>query len=190
MKQLKSTDYAVSCWSGGKTTELTIAPEGAKYADRDFLFRISSATVEQEESVFTPLPDYMRWIAPLSGKMVLRHNGGEAIELRPFAVHCFDGADKTESRGKCTDFNLMLRKGKCTGTLAALSLRRGGALPLGFTGTHALVYTVRGRLRVLCGYREIQAEAGEALLWEGSDGAMTLIASEDAVLMTAEITVL
>ena len=35
--------YIVSQWSGGTTTQVAIAPEGAVYADRDFLWRISSA---------------------------------------------------------------------------------------------------------------------------------------------------
>ena len=32
---LTSKDYVVSNWSGGKTIQIAIAPEGAVYADRD-----------------------------------------------------------------------------------------------------------------------------------------------------------
>ena len=49
-------DYVCSVWSDGTTTQLLIAPEGAHYAARDFLWRVSSATVELDESDFTPLP--------------------------------------------------------------------------------------------------------------------------------------
>ncbi len=121
VKHLKKEDYSISNWSGGKTIQLAIAPEGAVYADRDFLWRLSSATVELEESDFTALPDYNRWITPLKGEMVLSHNGGPEIDLQPYQVHAFDGADHTHSKGCCTDFNLMLRKGQCGGSIEMLN---------------------------------------------------------------------
>ena len=34
--------YVTTRWSGGTTTQLAIAPEGAVYADRDFLWRTRS----------------------------------------------------------------------------------------------------------------------------------------------------
>ena len=43
----------VSSWSGGQTRELYIVGGAADYAARDFLLRLSSATVETEHSVFT-----------------------------------------------------------------------------------------------------------------------------------------
>ena len=56
--QKDKTNYSTSAWSGGATTEIRIMPEGSRYADREFLWRLSSATVEVEESTFTALPDY------------------------------------------------------------------------------------------------------------------------------------
>ena len=47
-KLLTKEDYVTTTWSGGTTTQLAIAPEGAVYADRDFLWRLSSAGVELE----------------------------------------------------------------------------------------------------------------------------------------------
>ena len=122
MKKLGPGDYRVSQWSGGTTTQLAIYPEQAVYADRDFLWRVSSATVDLEESDFTPLPDYDRLIATLEGEIVLTHNGGEPLRLRPLEVHAFSGADATHSVGRCRDFNLMLRRGQATGTMEALRL--------------------------------------------------------------------
>ena len=121
-KMTAARDYAVSAWSGGTTTQLAIFPPEAKYSDRDFLWRVSSATVELEESDFTALPDYDRLIATLRGEIVLTHNGGAPLTLRPFEVHAFSGADATHSVGRCTDFNLMLRRGRASGTMEALHL--------------------------------------------------------------------
>ena len=84
---LNQTDYATSLWSGGTTTEIGIGPEGACYQDRSFLWRISSAAVELEESTFTSLPDYERWILTLDQPITLQHNGGEPVALPPFAPH-------------------------------------------------------------------------------------------------------
>ena len=86
-------------------------------ADRDFLWRLSSATVEDAESDFTALPDYERLISTLEGTIELNHNGGEKLTLNPYEVHRFDGGDDTHSWGRCRDFNLMLRKGKCEGRM-------------------------------------------------------------------------
>lgn len=84
----------VSSWSGGQTRELYIAGGAADYAARDFLLRLSSATVETEHSVFTSLPAYHRALMALSGTVRLAHDGGAA----------------TESWGRCQDFNVMWAK--------------------------------------------------------------------------------
>ena len=122
MKRLTARDYAVSAWSGGTTTQLAIFPPDAVYAHRDFLWRVSSATVDLEESDFTPLPDYERLIATLEGEITLTHKGGAPITLQPFQVHAFSGGDATHSVGRCRDFNLMLRRGRAAGTMEALHL--------------------------------------------------------------------
>ena len=43
---LHGEDYRVTAWSGGKTTELSIEPRESIYADRDFLWRLSSCIKE------------------------------------------------------------------------------------------------------------------------------------------------
>ena len=121
-QKLTDTSYVVSAWSGGTTTQLAIYPENAVYGERDFLWRVSSALVELEESDFTPLPDYDRLIATLEGEIVLSHNGGAPLRLRPLEVHAFSGADATHSVGRCRDFNLMLRRGRASGTMEPLRL--------------------------------------------------------------------
>ena len=122
---LTQADYQISQWSGGTTTQIAIAPQGALYADRDFLWRLSSATVDLDESDFTPLPDYHRLIAPLRGEMELTHDGGPLISLAPYQVHAFDGGADTHSRGRCVDFNLMLRKDRCVGSVSPLRTSGG-----------------------------------------------------------------
>lgn len=119
-KLLNPAQYATSEWSGGTTTQLAIYPETAVYANRDFLWRLSSAKVEQETSVFTSLPDYNRLISVLQGNLDLKIEQEERKTLPHFAVRAFSGADYVESWGICQDFNLMVRKGSCEGEMHAL----------------------------------------------------------------------
>ena len=107
---LKSEDYKTSAWAGGTTTELFIWPIGADYAKREFAFRISSATVELEESDFTPLMGVARWITPLSGGFTLTHPGKAPVKMAPLDTpYPFSGEEATHCVGQATDFNLMLK---------------------------------------------------------------------------------
>ena len=94
-------------WSGGKTTELFIFPADTGYANRDFDFRISTATIEIEASDFTALPDYNRLLAVLEGELELIHEGKYAKKLSPFESDAFHGSWKTNSKGKARDFNVI-----------------------------------------------------------------------------------
>lgn len=188
--------YVVSQWSGGKTVQLGIAPEGAVYADRDFLWRLSSATVELEESDFTPLPDYMRLISVLQGEMRLSHDGAPMIRLQPYVVHSFDGGIPTHSEGRCVDFNLMLRKGRCRGSLQALRAEQAGAVSLSpavlsmqhDTDCTFAVYCGQGSVRVsACGQSAVLKAGETALLESIGVHAAGLDWAADTSLMLAQI---
>ena len=180
MRHLRPADYTVSDWSGGRTVQLSIGPAGERYADRKFLWRISSATVELETSEFTALPDYERLIAPIRGEMILSHNGGEEILLRPFDVHRFDGADLTISKGKCTDFNLMLRKGCVTGEMRSIRLGSGEQQRITpeMPGDTVLLYLAEGNARVRAVGGAVNGELSEP----GELPELTLAAGESVVL--------
>lgn len=110
-KKITSNDYLVSQWSGGLTTQLLIAPPDAVYQPGNFDYRISSATIEIEESDFTPLPGYQRIILPLQGKLLLtNHTSGEEVELDQFQTYAFSGSDKISSHQPCTDFNIIYKE--------------------------------------------------------------------------------
>lgn len=107
--KISADDYQVSAWSGGKTTEICMLPPTSKYRLNDFDYRISSATVEQEQSNFTSLPGYYRIILPLTKSLTLEHSS-QRVKLVPYQQHFFDGGEVTKSYGRCTDFNLIFRK--------------------------------------------------------------------------------
>ncbi len=188
--------YIVSQWSGGTTTQVAIAPEGAVYADRDFLWRISSASVDLDESDFTALPDYHRWISTLKGGMTLSHEGGEKIVLAPYEIHQFDGGVDTHSWGRCTDFNLMLRKGKCQGVIRSLKLSAGEKADVAFESAPSeqfpnadlLIFCGEGKAVVTLGDEQIVLEGLHSALVKDAVGAsVTVETTENAAFMIAEV---
>ena len=188
--------YIVSQWSGGTTTQVAIAPEGAVYADRDFLWRISSASVDLDESDFTALPDYHRWIYTLKGGMTLSHEGGTKIVLAPYEVHQFDGGVDTHSWGRCTDFNLMLRKGKCQGVVRSLKLAAGEKAEVSFESAPSqqfptadlLIFCGEGKASVTLGGETVVLEGLHSALVKNAVGLSVSVAcAEDAAFMIAEV---
>ncbi len=98
-------------WSGGTTAQIAVYPEDSSYGERNFMFRLSSATVVTDRSEFTHLPDYDRWLMILEGSARLVYDGEREIILKPHEWDAFDGGAATVSFGQVTDYNLMLRKG-------------------------------------------------------------------------------
>lgn len=184
-KLLTKDDYVTTSWSGGTTTQLAISPEGAVYADRDFLWRLSSATVELEHSDFTPLPDYNRFLSVLTGEIQLKVGEQAPAPLIPGQVVAFDGGVPVESWGQCVDFNLMVRKGRGQGAVQAL--RRDSSFEetwLPGPGDLA-VYCARGKVRLTDFGAE--AEAGQTLLCRGFSGGPVKLACEAGLVMLASV---
>ena len=188
LTRLTADSYKTSRWSGGTTTELLIRPRGAVYGDRDFLFRISSATVDLEESLFTALPDYDRLIATLEGTITLSHDGGAPLTLEPFQVHAFDGGSRTLSLGRCRDFNLMLRKGKASGSVASLPVTGRSVLRLDADTGTALLFCACGSCSVSCSSETFRLSSGESLLMDDVSGEEPALQGEpSARLMLVQI---
>ena len=193
-KLLTKEDYVTTTWSGGTTTQLAIAPEGAVYADRDFLWRLSSAGVELEHSDFTPLPDYNRLISVLHGELEMKIGDGARFGLEPFTLRSFDGGVPVESCGKCTDYNLMVRKDKCQGIAQSVALSDGAtcrwtaplAAPQEGTACTLALYCVQGGVSLP--QAGVEAKEGQLLLCRQADeSAVELRAHGDAVVMAAAI---
>ena len=121
---ITSDNFKPAGWSGGTTTQLFIFPQTASYQERNFQFRLSSATVEVEKSDFTSLPGFSRKLMILAGEITISHEGHYSKQLNKFDVDAFEGDWKTSSVGRCTDFNLMTT-GNTTGAISALVIEAG-----------------------------------------------------------------
>ena len=105
---LKSNDFQVSDWSGGKTKQLYLSPSTGHYGRREFDYRLSTATVEAAESVFSDLSGFHRILMSLDHPLrLLNASRQEETVLAPFTPYFFEGSDSITSRGTCTDFNLI-----------------------------------------------------------------------------------
>lgn len=121
IRHIKASGLITNKWSGGTTTQLAIYPDNAEYKKLDFLFRISTATVEAEESTFTKLPGVSRKIMILDGEIKIEHENHHSKILKKFEQDEFSGGWDTKSYGKATDFNVMTT-GNTFGDLEAISL--------------------------------------------------------------------
>ena len=111
MKFIKKEEFKDSNWSAGVTTEVFIYPEGASVGEKNFDFRISTATCKDKESVYTPYTGFYRYITPIDNVMNIESDGNK-FTLNPFEVLFFDGDHSTKSSGDVRDFNLIYKKGQ------------------------------------------------------------------------------
>lgn len=122
---IRRADMIISHWAGGSTTQLAIHPKTSSVAAQDFLWRFSSATVEQD-GAFTLFPAHQRLLA-------LRQGAGFSLQVDQHQVlvdsryHTLRFAGKSRCQaqltaGAITDINLMLAAG-FQGNLQALPLQ-------------------------------------------------------------------
>ncbi len=96
-------------WDGGETFEYYIYPENSLYANRNFLFRISAASIAKVPSTFTKFKDYQRFLVMLGTNLNVNNNGKEEI-YTPNDIFKFDSDSDIISYTKGNDFNLMVSK--------------------------------------------------------------------------------
>lgn len=191
MRIIPPDAFRRSTWSGGETTELTIFPEGENFKDRTFLFRISSATFTDTQSVFSDFTGYQRYILPLVGSLWLTHADPQGHplyrrDLVPYEVDYFSGAWTTQSGNSldCRDFNLIVRED----LPAQLAVLRPG---------EAYVPKRRGLLfayspadaRIRLGSRDpLDLPAGHLVLVEEEDALFLLeVVSAESPLVVGEV---
>lgn len=117
----KKAEQVTTNWSGGTTTQISIYPCHADYGQRDFTWRLSTATVDLEHSTFTSLSGFSRILMVLEGEVRLVHAGHHSADLKFLQQDSFSGDWSTQSFGQVRDFNLMMAP-NCQGKLHALTV--------------------------------------------------------------------
>lgn len=184
MNILRANQLKTTHWSGGKTTELFIYPPTSSYADRNFDFRFSTATVEVDESDFTHLPGVFRHLMILEGTLELSHNQQPFITLHPFEQDQFPGDWHSKSKGKVTDLNLMLR-GSYSGALSVIQLAAGKSHQLTKNSpSHVLLYVKGGNVSIAS---ETMHVGDVAILSPHTISEVSLTATEDSLILLAVV---
>lgn len=182
---IPASQQITSDWAGGTTTQLFIYPEGASYANRDFLFRISTATVETETSTFTSLPGFERILMILDGSMEICHKNHYSKHLYPFNTDIFNGDWETTAIGKVTDFNLMMAsvvKGACNHELLESKQSLAIQIQSDFYG----VYWLQGNALLRCGEEHHQLRNNDFILFD-QEKTITILSEERSDWVGIEI---
>lgn len=147
IQHFKADQTKTITWASGTSTELFIYPSTGDFQKRDFLFRLSTATVEAEESVFSDFSGITRTLMLLKGNLTLIHEGRYTKELKPFDQDTFDGGWDTKSKGKVKDFNLMCKEG-ATGSLVHFNLQNNNEKTVQLMGNKNYIYCENGSFKI------------------------------------------
>ena len=179
--QLRSNQITTQ-WSGGKTTELLIYPENAEYKTGDYLFRLSTATVEIDESTFSSLPGVERTLMVLDGEMELNHENHHNILLKPLQYDQFKGDWKTISKGQCVDFNLMCKSG-AQGTLKGFELNAKSAVEIDLESEINFLFIYKGEIEL----DGIQLASSQLLILDKELSRLSITASTYSIMVLVSI---
>lgn len=169
-------------WASGTSTQIFIHPANASFTERNFLFRISTATVEAEESTFTFFEAITRHLMILKGELELIHEGRYTKHLRPYEQDTFSGEWSTRSKGKVTDFNLMLKDG-AAGSLTHHHIGQGSSASFTAKTGYYFIYLATGKGILSNGQT---ANAGD-LLWIGNGEDIAIDAQDTCELVVIEV---
>lgn len=124
---LRQAEQTVSHWAGGSTRQLAIAPLHSELAQRNFRWRFSTASVEQD-GAFSTFAGYQRLLMLREGHALQLSVEQHQLQLNgPAYLARFNGAANTMGRllaGPVSDLNLIfandLQGGLCRLTRASL----------------------------------------------------------------------
>jgi uncharacterized protein len=169
-------------WASGTSTQIFVHPHDGSFAERRFLFRISTATVEAEESTFTFFEGITRHLMILKGELELVHEDRYTKHLKPYDQDTFSGEWSTRSKGKVTDFNLMLKDG-ATGSLKHERIAAGSSATYTGATAYYFVYVAEGEARLS---HDDNATAGD-LLWIEQGDEVTIKTTEGCEVVVIEV---
>jgi environmental stress-induced protein Ves len=141
---LPAEQFSANAWANGTTTELVKYPPESDFVKRDFIFRISTATVEAEESTFSDFSGLTRILMVLEGSITLIHEGRYQKQLNPYDQDTFEGSWSTRSIGKVRDFNLMFNH-EAIGTTRSFSLNQMEKKLISFTQKRVVFFIHTGQ---------------------------------------------
>ena len=109
INQLSASDTKITNWTQGETAEYYIYPDKCDYENNDFLFRLSSATIDNQPARFTVFIGYTRYLAMLNNKLDISINRNKTSHEK-YEVIQFKSEDDTIAYATGKDFNLIIKE--------------------------------------------------------------------------------
>jgi environmental stress-induced protein Ves len=107
IKHLEYQKLSSIKWDGGISKEYYLYPNNTSYQNKDFLIRLSTATIDKKPATFTLIIGYTRYLMMLDKSLELKINGRDIIK-KPFETIIFKSEDDVISNTTGIDYNLML----------------------------------------------------------------------------------
>ncbi len=188
IEHIKASELITNKWSGGTTTQLAIYPKNSEYKKNNFLFRLSTATVESEESKFTKLPEVSRQIMILDGKIKIEHQNQYTKIINKFEQDQFSGNWNTKSYGQATDFNLMTTK-KVTGEIRTITLVNSSIITIKKDIDFYGLYIYTGKAKLLINNETLTVKKGDFfnLFPENSEATLKINTNIKIEIILSEI---
>jgi environmental stress-induced protein Ves len=180
MQIIRKENIETTNWSDGTTSELFIFPTTSTYKELNFGFRLSRATIETEESVFTSLPNVKRKLMLLDGELELIHEGHHTKKLKPLQFDTFSGDWNTKSIGKATDFNLMML-GDVDGNYSVMKAKKKQFHTYKINHDFTVFYVAEGTLV----FEDVSVNKGDLIVFNGEaeDFKFNLLAGTNVVVV-------
>ncbi len=166
-------------WPGGKTSQIYISPESRVFGKDAFDFRISLATVEKQETTYTPFPDVMRNLLVVDGKITLV-SMNESIQLSPGDRYIFSGSDHLQCFGTSTNFNLMYNRSKFKTELKMIS---NSQFSIEKSNYFSIIYPLKGNVTLYSPTEAIQLDETE--YWIGKSELINIQLHEGDMVVLA-----
>lgn len=109
IKKIAKKDLIPNKWDGGEIFEYFIYPEESSYINRNFNFRISSASISKTPSNFTRFSKYCRYLVMLDNSLNVERNSVNET-YKKHEIFKFNSNDEIVSFSLGNDFNLMINE--------------------------------------------------------------------------------
>ncbi|MDP1727144.1 MAG: HutD family protein [Bacteroidota bacterium] len=178
--------YTQTKWEGGSVWQLYIYPDKSTYTEKNFSIRISRASIERIQSVFTSLPDIDRKLLVLEGALLIEHPARYTTLLLPYDTDTFQGDWNTLCKGTGADYNVMT-KGNIQSSLNAIELEANEPQQIQFSAATKLLhfYAYRGNAVLTCKERQIEISEGMSFVIEDieEEFEITLASNVNSVII-------
>lgn len=185
---IKATDYKKMPWKNGlgTTQQIAIFPEGADISKNDFLFRLSAASIHQNNQ-FSQFPSFQRLLTVIDGAGVVLNNR----PLKQNDILEFEGEEEVDCRlvdGPVTDLGLIFKKDQFLANFAINELDQNSKKIISFNSDFGFLFSIEGKTSCSFHNQEIPIQPMDTLQINSKESIEIQVQSQKARLVKIELT--